>query len=89
MDELENQKQYVNMEQYSNVYLNGRKNNAKRQHPFFRKLLFRCGQGLLFGIFAGFGVYMILALSGVTGRLARVENASQELRLVKEDIFKQ
>lgn len=87
MDELENQKQYVNMEQYSNVYLNGRKNNAKRQHPFFRKLLFRCGQGLLFGIFAGFGVYMILALSGVTGRLARVENASQELRLVKEDIL--
>ena len=87
MDELENQKQYVNMEQYSNVYLNGRKNNAKRQHPFFRKLLFRCSQGLLFGIFAGFGVYMILALSGVTGRLARVENASQELRLVKEDIL--
>lgn len=30
---------------------------------------------------------MILAFSGVTGRLARVENVSQELDLVKEDIL--
>ena len=87
MSEMENQKQYVNIEQYSNMYLNGRKIKAKRQHPVFRKLVVRCCQGLLFGVCAGFGVYMILAFSGVTGRLARVENVSEELNLVKEDIL--
>lgn len=87
MNEIENQKQYVNMEQYSNVYLNGRKIKPKKQHPVLKRIFSRCGQGLLFGVCAGFGVYMILAFSGVTGRLARVENASQELSLVKEDIL--
>ncbi len=87
MVEMENQKQYVNIEQYSDIYLNGRKIKAKRQHPVLRKVLLCCCQGLLFGVCTGFGVYMILAFSGVTGRLARVENVSQELDLVKEDIL--
>lgn len=87
MVEMENQKQYVNIEQYSDIYLNGRKIKAKRQHPVLRKILLCCCQGLLFGVCTGFGVYMILAFSGVTGRLARVENVSQELDLVKEDIL--
>ncbi len=87
MDEMENCKQYVNMEQYSNAYLTGRKMNAKKQHPILRQVLFRCFQGLLFGVFAGFGIYTILVFSGVTGRLAKVENVSQELEQVKEDIL--
>ena len=87
MDEMENCKQYVNMEQYSNAYLAGRKMKAKKQHPVLRQVLFRCFQGLLFGVFAGFGIYTILVFSGVTGRLAKVENVSQELEHVKEDIL--
>lgn len=87
MDEMENRKQYVNMEQYNNVYLTGRKVKAKKQYPVLRQMLFRCFQGLLFGIFAGFGIYTILVVSGVTGRLAKVEDASQELEQVKEDIL--
>ena len=87
MDEMENQKQYVNIEQYSDAYLYGRKIKTRRQHPVLKKMLLCCCQGLLFGVCAGFGVYMILAFSGVTGRLARVENASQELDLVKADIL--
>ena len=87
MDEMENRKQYVNMEQYNNAYLVGRKVKSKKQHPVLRQVLFRCLQGLLFGVFAGFGIYMILVFSGVTGRLAKVENVSQELEHVKKDIL--
>lgn len=87
MHKMENQKQYVNIEQYSNMYLNERKIKAKRQHPFLRKMFLRCFYGLLMGVCIGFGIYMILVFSGVTGRLARVENASKELALVKEDIL--
>ena len=87
MDEMENCKQYVNMEQYSNAYLTERKIKSKKQHPVLKQIGLRCCYGLLFGVFAGFGIYTILAFSGVTGRLARVENVSQELEAVKEDIL--
>lgn len=87
MDEMENRKQYVNMEQYSNAYVTGRKIKSKRQHPILRQVLLKCSYGILFGIFAGFGIYTILVFSGVTGRLAGLENVSQELEAVKEDIL--
>lgn len=87
MDEMEISKQYVNMEQYNNAYLIGRKVKVKKQHPVLRQMLCRCFQGLLFGVFAGFGIYTILVFSGVTGRLAKVEDVSQELEQVKEDIL--
>lgn len=87
MDEMENRKQYVNMEQYSNAYVSNRKMKPMKQHPVIKQVMLKCGSGLLFGVFAGFGIYMILAFSGVTGRLARVENVSQELETVKEDIL--
>lgn len=87
MNEMENSRQYVNIEPYSNAYVANRKAKPKRQHPVLRKLMLMCVSGILFGVFAGFGIYMILAFSGVTGRLARVENVSQELDAVKEDIL--
>lgn len=87
MDDMENSKQYVNMEQYSNAYLSKRKMRPKKQHPVLKQVVRKCCYGVLFGVFAGFGIYMILAFSGVTGRLARVEHLSQELETVKEDIL--
>ncbi len=89
MDEIESRKQYVNMEQYRNVYTPGRKVKAKRKHPILRLVVTRCLMGFLFGVFTGFGIYTILAFSGVTGRLARVENVSQELDQVKDDILEE
>lgn len=81
--------QYVDVTQYSNPYISYAKPKQKKQHPGFRKAMRKIGSGILFGIFAGFAIYMVLALSGVTGRLAIVEHASQEMESVKEDILKE
>lgn len=77
--------QYVNVAQYSNAHLSYAR--ARKQHPLFKRISLNIFCGILFGVFAGLGVYMILVLSGVTERLARVENASQDLEIVKQDIL--
>lgn len=79
--------QYVDITKYNNAYAPNKK--ARRQHPVLKKIGFNMLGGLIFGICAGFGVYMILVFSGVTGRLAKVEDAAQELELVKEDILEE
>lgn len=77
--------QYVNVAQYSNAHSSYAK--ERKQHPLFKRISLNILCGILFGVFAGLGVYMILALSGVTERLARVENASQDLEIMKQDIL--
>lgn len=89
MDEMENRQQYVDMEQYSNAYSSNTKvrHKARKDYTVVKRITLNIGSGILFGVFAGFGIYMILAFSGITGRLARVENVSQELETVKEDLL--
>ncbi len=83
----ESAQQYVNVAQYSNAYSSYGKAKFKKQHPLLKKVIRNILCGALFGVFAGFGIYMVLVFSGVTGRLARVENVSQELDTVKEEIL--
>lgn len=83
----ENTQQYVNVEQYSNVYASYTKVKQKKHHPVFKKLILNILLGAFFGVFAGFAIYMILVFSGVTGRLARVEDVAKELDTIKEDIL--
>lgn len=80
--------QYVNVEQYSRAYASNIKpQKPKKQHSVLKKTMGKVGGGILFGVFAGFGIYMVLALSGITGRLAKVEHVSKELDSVKEEIL--
>lgn len=77
--------QYVNVAQYSNAYSSYAK--ERKQHSLFKRISVNILCGILFGVFAGLGVYMILVLSGVTERLASVENASRDLEIMKQDIL--
>lgn len=83
----ENVQSYVNVAQYSNAYSAYTKSKQNKQHPLFKKVIQNILCGVLFGVFAGFGIYMIFVFSGVTGRLARVENVARELDTMKEDIL--
>ena len=74
----------VDVEQYKtagNAYaVNGKYKTRKprKKHPYLKKAIFTMSCGLLFGLFAGLGVYMILSFSGVNARLLRVDNLSKE-----------
>ena len=80
--------QYVNVAQYSNAYTSNTKSKKpKKQHSVLKSIMVKVAGGTLFGAFAGFGIYMVLALSGITGRLASVEHISQDWEGTKEEIL--
>ncbi len=93
MNEMENRQQVVDIEQYSNVYSSyarpGRPRKEKRQHPAAKRIFLNILCGIFFGICVGIGAYMVLAFSGVTGRLAKVEHAVQELETMKTELLEE
>ena len=80
---------YTRLEQYSNPYIMNQGQNSaygnakpvkvKKKHPVLKKLTLSIVTGILFGIFAGLGVYVVYGLSGAGFGMAKIERMRSEV----------
>lgn len=80
---------YTRLEQYSNPYIMNQGQNmaygnvkpvkVKKKHPVFKKLVLSVVTGIIFGIFAGLGVYVVYGLSGAGFGMAKIERMKSEV----------
>mgnify|MGYP002765687600 FL=1 len=80
---------YARLEQYSNPYIMNQGQNSaygnakpvkvKKKHPILKKLTLSIVTGILFGIFAGLGVYVVYGLSGAGFGMAKIERMRSEV----------
>lgn len=80
---------YTRLEQYSNPYIMNQGQNSaygnakpvkvKKKHPVLKKMTLSIVTGILFGIFAGLGVYVVYGLSGAGFGMAKIERMRSEV----------
>lgn len=80
---------YARIEQYSNLY-GGPANQTvnygkvkpakvKKKHPVFKRMVLSIVSGIVFGLFAGLGVYVVYELSGLDVNQAKIASVKEQM----------
>ncbi len=89
---------YARIEQYSNLYggpanqtVNyGRVKPAKvkKKHPVFKRMVLSIVSGIVFGLFAGLGVYVVYELSGLDVNQAKIASGKEQMEDMQASVGK-
>ena len=80
---------YARIDQYINLY-GGPANqtvnygkvkpaNVKKKHPVFKRMVLSIVSGIVFGLFAGLGVYVVYELSGLDVNQAKIASVKEQM----------